>query len=88
MSRKQSPSARSIRSYMPDKGQSMYTLHGLLDPEDTDGLFPLAGEPRTSLYGDLPDAEAEQAASKLVGGHSPFLSQPRRLAALIDEIGC
>ncbi|MFG6200364.1 alpha/beta hydrolase [Nonomuraea sp. JJY05] len=126
-----------LAAYMPDKGQSMYTIHGIPDPEDTDGLFPLVGDPRTSLYGDLPDAEAEQAVSKLVdqtvrsfaekveaaawrnipstyiiteqdkaippslqeqmaaqaaeirrlpGGHSPFLSQPHRLAALIDEI--
>jgi pimeloyl-ACP methyl ester carboxylesterase len=126
-----------LAAYMPDKGQSMYTLHGVPDPEDTGGLFPLGDEPRTSLYGDLPDAEAEQAVSRLVnqtvrsfaekvdaaawrtipstyiiteqdkaippalqeqmaaqaaeirrlpGGHSPFLSQPRRLAALIDEI--
>ncbi|MFI6744296.1 alpha/beta hydrolase [Nonomuraea sp. NPDC050451] len=126
-----------LAAYMPDKGQSMYTLHGVPDPEDTDGLFPLTDEPRTSLYGDLPDAEAAQAVSELVnqtirsfaekveaaawrnipstyiiteqdkaippalqeqmaaqadeirrlpGGHSPFLSQPRRLAALIDEI--
>ncbi|MBB5773977.1 pimeloyl-ACP methyl ester carboxylesterase [Nonomuraea jabiensis] len=126
-----------LAAYMPDKGQSMYAIHGLPDPEDTSGLFPLGDEPRVSLYGDLPDAEAEQAVSKLVnqtlrsfaekvdaaawrsvpstyiiteqdkaippalqeqmaaqaaeihrlpGGHSPFLSQPRRLAALIDEI--
>lgn len=126
-----------LAAYMPDKGQSMYTIHGIPDPEDTSGLFPLINEPRTSLYGDLPDADAEQAVSKLVnqtirsfaekvdaaawrnipstyiiteqdkaippalqeqmaaqaaeirrfaGGHSPFLSQPRRLAALIDEI--
>ncbi|MEV0229276.1 alpha/beta hydrolase [Nonomuraea sp. NPDC050786] len=132
-----------LAAYMPDKGQSMYTIHGIPDPEDTDGLFPLIDEPRTSLYGDLPVAEAEQAVSTLVnqtvrsfaekveaaawrnipsaciiteqdkaipparaippalqeqmaaqaaeirripGGHSPFLSQPRRLAALIDEI--
>ncbi|MGP4101281.1 alpha/beta fold hydrolase [Nonomuraea sp. KM90] len=96
-----------------------------------------ATNPRVSLYGDLPDEEAEQAVSKLVnqtirsfaekvdvaawrsipstyiiteqdqavplalqeqmaaqaaetrrlpGGHSPFLSRPRRLATLIDEI--
>ncbi|GAA0374779.1 alpha/beta hydrolase [Microbispora corallina] len=126
-----------LAAYMPDKGQSMYAIHGLPDPEETSGLFPLSNEPRVSLYGDLPDGEAEQAVSKLVnqtirsfaekvdvaawrsipstyiiteqdkaiplalqeqmaaqaaeihrlpGGHSPFLSQPRRLATLIDEI--
>ncbi|GAA2209019.1 alpha/beta hydrolase [Nonomuraea monospora] len=126
-----------LAAHMPDKGQSMYTIHGLPDPEDTSGLFPRSDEPRVSLYGDLPDAEAEEAVSRLVnqtarsfaekvdvaawrsipstyiiteqdqaippalqeqmaaqaagtrrlpGGHSPFLSRPRRLAALIDEI--
>nr|SBO98684.1 Probable signal peptide protein [Nonomuraea gerenzanensis] len=126
-----------LAAYMPDKGQSMYTIHGLPDPEDLSGLFPRGEEPRVSLYGDLPDEEAEQAVSMLVdqtirsfaekvdvaawrsipsayiiteqdkaippalqeqmaaqaneihrlpGGHSPFLSRPRRLAALIDEI--
>src|SRR6185437_840997 len=55
-----------LAAYMPDKEQSMYTLHGIPDPEDTGGLFPLVDEPRTALYGDLPDAEAEQAVSRLV----------------------
>ncbi|SDJ26974.1 Alpha/beta hydrolase family protein [Nonomuraea maritima] len=124
-----------LAAYMPAKGQSMYAIHGLPDPEDTTGLFPLIDEPRTSLYGDLPDAKAEQALSmlvnqtirsfaekvdaaawqdipstyiltehdraippalqeqmaaqatetrRLVSGHSPFLSQPGDLAALID----
>ncbi|WP_030457193.1 alpha/beta hydrolase [Herbidospora cretacea] len=126
-----------LAAYMPDKGQSMYTLHGLPDPDDTSGLFPLTDDPRNALYGDLPEAEAEQAVSELAdqtvlsfaekvdaaawrdipstyivteedkaipvalqeqmaaqateirrisSSHSPFLSQPRRLAALIDEI--
>ncbi|MER6943111.1 alpha/beta hydrolase [Nonomuraea sp. NPDC000554] len=126
-----------LAAYMPDKGQSMYTLHGIPDPEDMSGLFPLISEPRTSLYGDLTDAEAEQAMSELVqqtvrsfaekvhaaawrdipstyivteqdkaippalqekmaaqaneirritSAHSPFLSQPRQLAALIDKV--
>ncbi|MFI6177760.1 alpha/beta hydrolase [Nonomuraea sp. NPDC051191] len=126
-----------LSAYMPDRGQSLYTLHGLPDTADTSGLFPLVDQPRTSLYGDLPDAEAEQAMSRLVNqtrrsftekadtaawhdipstyiiaerdqalppalqermaaraaeirrlstGHSPFLSQPDRLAALVDDI--
>jgi hypothetical protein len=54
-----------LAAYMPDKGQSMYTIHGLPDPEDISGLFPF-NEPRTSFYGDLPDAEAERAVSRLV----------------------
>jgi pimeloyl-ACP methyl ester carboxylesterase len=126
-----------LAAYMPDQGESMYTLHGVPDPDDTSGLFPLTDDPRNSLYADLSDAEAEQAMSELVqqtllsfaekvhaaawrdipstyivteqdkdlptalqermaaqatevrriaSAHSPFLSQPRQLAALIDEI--
>ncbi|TDD56509.1 alpha/beta hydrolase [Nonomuraea terrae] len=126
-----------LAAYMPDRGQSMYDIHGVPEPEDMSGLFPLIDDPRNSLYGDLPDDEAEQLVSKLVeqtvrsfaekvdaaawrdipstyivaeqdkaippalqeqmaahateirripSGHSSFLSQPRQLAALIDEI--
>ncbi|MEU8381920.1 alpha/beta hydrolase [Streptosporangium sp. NPDC048865] len=126
-----------LAAYMPDKGQSLYNLHGAPDPDDVSGLFPLIDDPRTSLYGDLTDAEAERAMGGLVRqslrsfaekadaaawrdipsayivtehdraippatqermaaqatethriatAHSPFLSQPRRLAALVDEI--
>jgi pimeloyl-ACP methyl ester carboxylesterase len=124
-------------AWMPDEGQSLFDLEGSPTPDDVSGLLPLINEPRTSLYGDLPDAEAEQALSTLVdqtvrsfaekvgavawrdipstyivaeqdqaislalqekmaaqaaeirrlaGGHSPFLSRPGELAALIDEI--
>ncbi|MER6578729.1 alpha/beta hydrolase [Nonomuraea sp. NPDC001023] len=126
-----------LAAYLPDRGQSLHTLHGLPDPDDTSGLFPLIDQPRTALYGDLPDAEAEQEMSRLVNqtrrsftekadtagrhdipstyiiterdqavppalqermaarateirrltsGHCPFLSQPHRLAALVDDI--
>ncbi|MFI7687674.1 alpha/beta fold hydrolase [Nonomuraea sp. NPDC049655] len=129
--------AAELAAYLPDRGQSLCTLHGLPDPDDTSGLFPLIDQPRTSLYGDLPDAEAEQEMSRLVNqtrrsftekadtagwhdipatyivterdqavppalqermaaraaeirrltsGHCPFLSQPHRLAALVDGI--
>ncbi|TDD56997.1 alpha/beta hydrolase [Nonomuraea terrae] len=124
-------------AWMPDEGQSLFDLEGSPTPDDVSGLLPLISGARTSLYGDLPDAEAEQAMSALVdqtvrsfaekvgavawrdipstyivaeqdqaislalqekmaaqaaeirrltSGHSPFLSQPRILAALIDEI--
>jgi pimeloyl-ACP methyl ester carboxylesterase len=126
-----------LAAYLPDKGESMYNIHGLPDPDDLGGLFPTIDNPRATLYGDLPDAEAQAAVSVLVnqsvrafaekvdaaawreiptsyivtqddraipvalqeqmathageirhlaGGHSPFLSRPGELAALIDEI--
>jgi pimeloyl-ACP methyl ester carboxylesterase len=124
-------------AWMPDEGQSLFDLEDSPTPDDVSGLLPLINEPRTSLYGDLSDAEAEQALSELVqqtlrsfaekvdavawrhipstyivteqdkavppalqeqmaaqateirrltGGHSPFLSRPGELAALIDKI--
>jgi pimeloyl-ACP methyl ester carboxylesterase len=126
-----------LAAYMPDLGQSMYSLHGAPEPEDTSGVFPLTADPRHSLYAELSDAEAEEAMRELVqqthlscaekvsavawrdipstyivteqdkdlpialqeqmaaqateirriaSAHSPFLSQPRQLATLIDEI--
>ncbi|PZG17722.1 alpha/beta hydrolase [Nonomuraea aridisoli] len=55
-----------LAAYMPDKGQSMYDIHGVPEPEDMSGLFPLIDDPRNSLYGDLPDDEAEQLVGRLV----------------------
>jgi hypothetical protein len=52
--------------YMPDAGESMYTLHGMPDPEAIGGLFPLIADPRNSLYGDVCDEEAAEAVDQLV----------------------
>ncbi|PZG14041.1 alpha/beta hydrolase [Nonomuraea aridisoli] len=124
-------------AWMPDEGQSLFDLEGSPTPDDVSGILPVLSEARTAFYGDMPDAEAEQAMSMLVeqtirsfaekvgavawrdipstyvvaeqdqaiplalqekmaaqaagtrrltGGHSPFLAQPRVLAALVDEI--
>jgi len=124
-------------AWMPVEGQSEFDLEGSPTPDDVSGLLPPMSGARTSFYGDLPDADIEQAMSTLVdqtvrsfaekvgavawrdipstyivaeqdqaislalqekmaaqaaeirrltSGHSPFLSQPRVLAALIDEI--
>ncbi|BBH70130.1 hypothetical protein ACTI_68150 [Actinoplanes sp. OR16] len=55
-----------LAAYVPDAGESMFTLHGMPAPADTSGLFALTADPRTALYGDLTEAEAEAAASQLV----------------------
>jgi len=55
-----------IAAYLPDEGQSMYDLHGIPVPDDLSGNFPLIDNPRVSLYGDLPDDEAEHAVGELV----------------------
>jgi pimeloyl-ACP methyl ester carboxylesterase len=127
-----------LAAYLPDKDQSMYSINGLTDPDDTGGHFPAIADPRVSLYGDLADAQARHATDLLVeqttrsftervreaawrdipvsyilcehdqaippalqeqmathahattyrvaSGHSPFLSMPVELAALIDEM--
>ncbi|NUP47580.1 MAG: alpha/beta hydrolase [Catenulispora sp.] len=128
-----------LAAYVPDVGESMFTIHGIPDPDDTatDGLFPIGDDPRAQLYADVPGPLAEQAIADLVEqrvqpwvdrasaaawhtipstyivtgqdaslpvalqeqmsahakqvrrietSHSPFLSRPAELAAVLDEI--
>ena len=126
-----------LAAYVPDTGESMFTIHGVPDPEDSDGLFPIGDDPRNQLYADVPAPIAERAIADLVdqrvqpwvdrvtaaawhtvpstyivtendaslplalqeqmaartkevrriaSSHSPFLSRPVELAALLDEI--
>ncbi|GAA0467399.1 hypothetical protein Ade02nite_88760 [Paractinoplanes deccanensis] len=127
-----------LAAYQLDQGESMFGFHGAPEPAETEGLFPIIDNPRTSLYADLPDDEAEAAVAQLVGqrlqsfcdrvtaepawrsidstyivceqdqaipvpeqermaaraknvrrmptSHSPFLSRPAELAAVLDEI--
>lgn len=126
-----------LAAYVPDVGESMFTIHGIPDPEDTDGLFPVGDDPRSQLYADVPGPVADRAVADLVEqrvqpwvdrvtaaawhtipstyivtgqdaslpvalqekmsarakqvrrietSHSPFLSRPAELAALLGEI--
>ncbi|MEU8238853.1 alpha/beta hydrolase [Actinoplanes missouriensis] len=126
-----------LAAYVPDVGESMFTIHGLPDPESAEGLFPIGDDPRAQLYADVPEAVADQAIARLVEqrvqpwvdrvsaaawqsvpstyivttndaslpvelqekmatragtvrriptSHSPFLSRPAELAALLDAI--
>lgn len=126
-----------VTAYQLDRGESMFSFHGVPDPVETDVLIPITGDPRAAFYGDLSDADAEAAISQLVdqrlracldrvtepawrsipstyivctndqaipvplqgkmaerasnarrieSSHSPFLSRPVELAALLDEI--
>lgn len=126
-----------MAAFVPDVGESMFTIHGIPDPEETDGLFPIGDDPRAQLYADVPGPVAERAVADLVeqriqpwvdriteaawhtipstyilteqdaslpvalqermsartkevrriaSSHSPFLSRPAKLAALLDEI--
>ncbi|WP_328373907.1 alpha/beta hydrolase [Micromonospora zamorensis] len=126
-----------LTAYQLDRGESMFSFHGVPDPAETDGLIPISGDPREAFYGDLSAAEAEAAISQLVdqrlracvgrvtepawrsipstyiicandqaipvplqekmadratdvrrieSSHSPFLSRPAEVAALLDDI--
>ncbi|WP_165947158.1 alpha/beta hydrolase [Micromonospora sp. 15K316] len=55
-----------LAAYVPDVNESMFTLHGMPDPDSTEGLFPIGSDPRAQLYADVPDAVAERAISQLV----------------------
>jgi pimeloyl-ACP methyl ester carboxylesterase len=126
-----------LAAYLLDVDESLYSIHGVPDPEVAEGLFPLVDDPRHAFYGDLPDARAEQEVTRLVcqtrrsfvdrvtsagwhglpttyvvceqdqalrpefqeklavragdvrrlpSGHSPFLSMPAELAAVLHEV--
>ncbi|MEU7583476.1 alpha/beta hydrolase [Streptomyces sp. NPDC041068] len=129
-----------LAAYVPAEGESLNTIHGFPTPseEDLSGTAPVVfDDPRTSLYGDLPDDRAEHLVRQLLEqsvrafqqqvthaawrnvpstyvlcegdqallpalqeqmsarashverigtGHSPFLSAPAELAALLGDI--
>lgn len=126
-----------LAAYVPDVGESMFSIHGMPDPETSEGLFPIGDDQRALLYADAPAPVAELAISRLVDqrvqpwvdratqaawhsipstyivttqdatfsvelqerlatrakdirrldtSHSPFLSRPAELAAILDEI--
>ncbi|MFF4836402.1 alpha/beta fold hydrolase [Streptomyces sp. NPDC001315] len=126
-----------LAAFVPDIGESMYTLLGAPEPDVVEGMFPIGADPRAQLYADVPEAVADLAISRLVDqrhqafadrvtraawhtvpstyivteqdaslsvavqeqmaahakdvrriatSHSPFLSRPAELAALLDEI--
>ncbi|MEU0050036.1 alpha/beta hydrolase [Streptomyces sp. NPDC006184] len=130
-----------LAAYLPEEGESLLSVHGHGGDaaEDLRGTAPVVfDDPRTALFGDLPDGQAEDAVSRLVTqslrsfqqrvtraawrtvpstyvlceddralppalqermstratqverlntGHSPFLSAPTELAALLGRIG-
>ncbi|WP_172386284.1 alpha/beta fold hydrolase [Streptomyces sp. MNP-20] len=60
-----------LTAYMPEEGESLNDIYdeGASTPEEEDlyGSAPvLFDDPRTALYGDLPDDQAEHAVSQLV----------------------
>jgi len=55
-----------LAAYLPDENGSMFSLHGIPDPDEVGGLFPKIDSPRTSLYADLDDDQAGFAESLLI----------------------
>ena len=55
-----------LAAYVPDENGSMFSLHGIPDPEVVSGLFPVIDNPRTSLYADLDDEQAAFAVGLLI----------------------
>ncbi|MFG1994911.1 alpha/beta fold hydrolase [Actinoplanes sp. NPDC048988] len=66
-----------LAAFVPDVGESMYTMLGMPQPADGSGLFPLPEDPRNALYADVADADA--AVADLVGQtHASFATQVTR----------
>jgi pimeloyl-ACP methyl ester carboxylesterase len=70
-----------LASYVPDVGESLYSLHGVPDPVDSEGLFPIPADPRAEFYADLSTADGDLAVGKLVAQrHQPFVDRVTRAA--------
>jgi pimeloyl-ACP methyl ester carboxylesterase len=55
-----------VAAYLPDENGSMFTLHGIPDPEEVEGWFPTINDPLHSLYADISEPQAGLACSLLV----------------------
>ncbi|GAA3054419.1 alpha/beta hydrolase [Pseudonocardia yunnanensis] len=70
-----------LAAYVPDIGESLFSLHGAPDPDSTEGLFPIGSDPRAQLYADVPEAVADLAVSRLVDQlRQPFADRVTRAA--------
>ncbi|OKI02024.1 hypothetical protein A6A06_13025 [Streptomyces sp. CB02923] len=67
-----------LTAYMPAEDESLRSIHGGAPrEEDLSGLAPLVfADPRTALYGDVPDDVAEQAMARLVDQSRRSFQQP------------
>ena len=125
-----------LAAYLPDSGESIFSLHGVPVPADLTGVEPVPDNPVAMFYGDVPADTAAHAAGRLApqttrswtepvpdagwrqlpstylvcqkdqalppalqeqfatradhvrrlpSGHSPFLSMPAELAAVLHD---
>ena len=75
-----------LAAYLPTEGESLLSIHDqgstALQDEDLRGTAPVIfDDPRTSLFGDLPDDRAEDAVSRLVEQSRRSFQQPVTRAA-------
>ena len=62
-----------MAAFVPDVGESMYTMRGFPVPDSVEGLFERSRDPRAEFYADVPGPLAERAVSQLVDQlHRPF----------------
>ncbi|MFD6531007.1 alpha/beta fold hydrolase [Streptomyces sp. NPDC060184] len=58
-----------VAAFVPDVGESMYTMVGAPEPDAVEGMFPISDDPRAQLYADVPEAVADLALGRLVDQH-------------------
>ncbi|MGW0856923.1 alpha/beta hydrolase [Streptomyces sp. NPDC002690] len=70
-----------VAAFVPDVGESMYSMLGAPEPDAVEGMFPIGDDPRTQLYADVPEAVADLALDRLVDQHhQPFVDRVTRAA--------
>jgi pimeloyl-ACP methyl ester carboxylesterase len=54
-----------VAAYLPERGDSMYALHGMEVPQDVTGMVPVPDDPIPMFYGDVDHSTAATAAARL-----------------------
>lgn len=71
-----------VAAFVPDVGESMYSIVGVPEPESTEGLFPPIEDPRAQFYADVPDELADVAVRRIVSQlHQPFADRVTQAVA-------
>ncbi|MEO3784153.1 alpha/beta fold hydrolase [Actinocorallia sp. B10E7] len=70
-----------LAAYQLDAGESLLGFHGAPVPDEPAGLRPVPDDPLPMFYGDVPDAEARDAALRLVPQSTRSFAEPLTEAA-------
>jgi hypothetical protein len=63
-----------VAAFVPDVGESMYTIRGVPVPDSVEGLFERSRDPRAEFYADVPGcwlSGPSASSSTNCTGHSP-----------------